>query len=215
MSLHPGLGSSPTMSLLRPRFPKAPVQLMGHAPSLQVAVLVIAPHPMPPHEADSVIERVRMCSPPPHVLVHVPQLPQFDSTQFLGQHWWLHVRDSVMTGQLRPPHTLEGISTKRTRRWCPPAHESEHASQLPHSETMQSRIPEPSSGHGSHSCVLHGRSSESTGQAEPSLLGAVCTSRVLVRSPPSEPGMAHCKEQPPQLVQAETAQSMGQTCAKE
>jgi len=72
--------------------------------SLQGAVWAREAQGEPPHDDGVTTARVRVIvALEPHVSVHTPQPPQFETMQSVGQHSWLQVRDSVRTGQSSPP----------------------------------------------------------------------------------------------------------------
>jgi hypothetical protein len=66
-----------------------------------------------------------------------------------------------------------------------------------------------------HACVLQGSYSTRVGHEAPRLFGATTTCRVLVRSPPVDPSIAHSIEQPPQSDHFDTSQSAGHFSAAE
>lgn len=61
-------------------------------------------HEVPPCRAGMWMERVRCCTPPPHVLSHASQAPKSVTVQSTGQGCVLHGRSSVNAPQATPPH---------------------------------------------------------------------------------------------------------------
>jgi len=140
------------------------------------------------------IERERVWRPPPHVAEHASKSPNSLTTQSTGHGSVLH--DSVST---RAPHVSPpgvGVTTiERDRDRVPPPHAAEQSENSPKGLNSQS-IP--------HAKVLHGRASESAGQAAPPFAGSTTMVRVRDWVPPSQ-----AAEHSPKGPNALTTQSVG------
>jgi hypothetical protein len=112
--------------------PHEPTQLTGQLAVLQFCVCC-APltvlHGNPPFAAAVLIEKLRICVPPPQVAEHDPQLPQAP-TQLVAtaQAFGLHACDSVAPAVVRHavPPCAALIEILYVRTWVPPPHVAEH-----------------------------------------------------------------------------------------
>jgi hypothetical protein len=109
---------------------------------------------------------VRVCEPPPHVLVHVLHAEAAVMAQSHASV--LQLRDSRRSlGQTLPPKA-EPLLTVRERMETPPPHVLEHGAQSDHSEAEQST---------GQLCALQTRTSASVGQLLPPCATCVMTVR--------------------------------------
>jgi hypothetical protein len=135
---------------------------------------------IPPFIGCCVTVRVRVCIPPPQVLLHALNSLQSLTWQFTGiaHGWVLHARVSRRTGQAIPPF-IGCCVTVRVRVCIPPPQVLLHALNSLQSLTWQSTGI-------AHGWVLHARVSLSGGQARPPLVGGWVTVRVRVCIPPPQ-----------------------------
>lgn len=157
------------------------------------------PQASPPHSGSTPTSRVRVLTPPPQLTEHDPNVPQLSHSQWTGQHWPLHVRES----KLDPPHSEppqpDGTATERERLWVPPPHVTEQAPKALHSFQRQST--------GQH-CVLQAlESSPEPVHSAPPQLDVTATDLDLSWVPP--PQVAEQEPKDPQLFHS---QSTGQHC---
>ena len=77
----------------------------AHIWVLQARISLSGGQGRPPFIGCWVTVRVRLCVPPPHILVHMLQSPKALTSQFTGiaHGWVLHGRVSRSTGQAIPP----------------------------------------------------------------------------------------------------------------
>jgi hypothetical protein len=108
--------------------PKAPqldtTQSTGHGLLLHAIVSLDSGHAAPPNWGAVTTVRDRDCKPPPHVALQLPQVPQTDITQSIGQFWALQAADSLNVPHSAPPFCA-GVTTVRLRTWRPPPQDAE------------------------------------------------------------------------------------------
>ena len=106
-------------------------------------------------------ERLRLCVPVPHDLVHVDHALKADVAQWTGQGPWLHGCVSAVCGQALPP--CRGAVLTRLRDWKPAAHDVEHVDQALNETSTQST---------GQLWALQARVSAECGQALPPSVGS-------------------------------------------
>jgi hypothetical protein len=152
----------------------------AHAWVLQARVSLSGGQAVPPFIGGWVIVRVRVCVPPPQVLLHMLQSLHALTWQFTGMaHGWvLQARVSRRAGQAMPPFIGCWV-TVRVRNCIPPPQALLHMLQSLQALTWQSTGM-------AHGWVLQSRVSLSGGQAWPPLVGGWVTVRVRVCVPPPQ-----------------------------
>ena len=153
-------------------------------------------HGWPPLAAAVVTGRARVCTPPPHVRLQLPQAPKVPATQSMGHSCALHVCVSCVVGHATPP-LATCVTVLRVRCCEPPPHDSEQGAHEPQSDTAQSmgHVPVP------HDCV-----SDRVGQATPPCWATVATLRERDCVPPP-----HVFVQVVHGEKLDTTQSTGQS----
>jgi hypothetical protein len=105
---------------------------------------------------------VRLCSPPPHDLVHVVQAVNEDTAQCTAHGPMLQSTTSVGRGHDAPPFC--GAVSERERDFVPPPHVFVQVLKLPHVPMTQST---------GHAWLLQSFMSLSTGQEPPPFWAAI------------------------------------------
>jgi hypothetical protein len=150
-------------------------QSCGQQPVLHACEsLICDDEHVPPHDS-GVIERVRVCEPPPHVVEHALHADHAPITQLTGQQPVLQDCICDVCDSLHEPPHVAGLMV-RERVLLPPPHIAEHVDQLDHAPTTQLA--------GQHAGV-HGCDSirfDCSGQTPPFLAGDVMV-RVRVAVP--------------------------------
>ena len=169
-------------------------QSTAQACALHTCVPDSVGHSAPPCATGTVMERARICEPPPHDLVHAPQPAHEPTAQSVGHACELQVRDSVRCAHCRPPSAL-GMATLRARVCEPPPQLTLQPPNAAKSVRTQSR---------GHACTLHARLSSSAGHALPLNWASISMLRWRVCEPP-----LHECEQVPHAPNDEVLQWMG------
>lgn len=84
----------------------------------------------PPH-ASGMMERLRVCVPPPHGAEHAPHAIHALIWQFCGQHCVLHCCVCIVCVSLHDPPHVAGV-IERVRDCVPPPQPAEHTPQPDH-----------------------------------------------------------------------------------
>jgi hypothetical protein len=151
-------------------------------------------HTLPPWSAFVVMERERLCEPPPQLRVQVDHAEKADVTQWIGHGPSLHACVSESTSQATPPYA-DAVVVMRPRECVPAPHECEQLPHESHADCTQSM---------GQTAVLQSCVSDTAGQATPPW--AAMTSTARVRSCEPEPHVSeHCCHEP----HSPTTQSTG------
>jgi len=150
-------------------------------------------HALPPYAAGVTTVRVCDCSPPPHALEQVNQLPHSDTTQSTGHGSVPHARTWLNdVGHAAPPCAACCVIV-RVCVCSPPPHALVQADHSDHALTPQST---------GQANVLHGCESSKAGHATPPCAAAVVIVRERICVPPPQR-----VEQAPNADHADTTQS--------
>jgi hypothetical protein len=110
---------------------------MGQAWALQLWVILLNGHSLPPFAAATVTVRVRLCDPMPHETEHWDQPDQEDTTQSMGQAWVLHSWEPESIGHTLPPKWGATV-TDLERDWVPLPQDTVQADHAEKEDTTQS-----------------------------------------------------------------------------
>ena len=96
-------------------------QCTGHGTSWHGRTSAVSGHTYPPCAACVSMLRERLCMPMPQLFVHVDQLVQLDTSQWIGQRPSEHACSCVSAPQPLPPCWVR-VSTPRLRLCVPAPH---------------------------------------------------------------------------------------------